>query len=189
MAGRRTDMRERIRSVAMQLFSEQGYENTSMREIAERLSVTKAALYYHFKAKEDIVISLSDELRAGVDAILAWAATQPPGPETGQQILARYGDVMHGVGRDMVRFMAENQPAFRRLEIGAVLRYQFVQVAAAMTAHDPTPLCVFHARQALLATSWSITMTSDLDLTDDQLRTAAAAIAYDIFTRTYRPLD
>ena len=54
----RGDTRSRIQAVAVELFSEQGYDKTSLREIAERLGVTKAALYYHFKSKEDIVRSL-----------------------------------------------------------------------------------------------------------------------------------
>ena len=58
MAERRTDMRERILDVALELFNEQGYDATSLREIAERLGVTKAALYYHFKSKGDILLEL-----------------------------------------------------------------------------------------------------------------------------------
>lgn len=54
----RTDMRERILDVALELFNEQGYDKTSLREIAERLDVTKAALYYHFKSKADILLAL-----------------------------------------------------------------------------------------------------------------------------------
>src|SRR5580704_12464879 len=50
---RRGDTRARIQQVALELFAEQGYDKTSLREIAERLDVTKAALYYHFKSKED----------------------------------------------------------------------------------------------------------------------------------------
>ena len=57
--GRET--RARIQAVAIELFTEQGYEKTSLREIAERLNVTKAALYYHFKSKEDIVASLIED--------------------------------------------------------------------------------------------------------------------------------
>ena len=53
--------RQRIQAVALELFTEQGYEKTSLREIAERLGVTKAALYYHFKSKDEIVTSLVDD--------------------------------------------------------------------------------------------------------------------------------
>jgi AcrR family transcriptional regulator len=50
--------RERILDVALELFNEQGYDKTSLREIADRLGVTKAALYYHFERKQDILLEL-----------------------------------------------------------------------------------------------------------------------------------
>ena len=56
--------RERILEVALELFNEQGYDKTSLREIAERLDVTKAALYYHFERKEDILVELRRRLHA-----------------------------------------------------------------------------------------------------------------------------
>lgn len=51
--------------MASELFSEQGYDATSLREIADRLGFTKAALYYHFQSKEQILAALlepADEL-------------------------------------------------------------------------------------------------------------------------------
>ncbi len=60
----RGSTRERILDVALQLFNEQGYDKTSLREIAERLHVTKAALYYHFERKEDILLQLHLRLHA-----------------------------------------------------------------------------------------------------------------------------
>jgi AcrR family transcriptional regulator len=56
--------RERILDVALELFNEQGYDKTSLREIAERLGVTKAALYYHFERKEDLLLELHLRLHA-----------------------------------------------------------------------------------------------------------------------------
>ena len=50
--------RELILDVALELFNEKGYEKTSLREIADRLGVTKAALYYHFERKEEILLEL-----------------------------------------------------------------------------------------------------------------------------------
>jgi AcrR family transcriptional regulator len=52
------DTRERILAVANELFTEQGYEGTSLREIADRLDITKAALYYHFRSKDEILTTL-----------------------------------------------------------------------------------------------------------------------------------
>ncbi|MGA2529735.1 MAG: helix-turn-helix domain-containing protein [Acidimicrobiales bacterium] len=50
--------RERILDIAMELFTEQGYEKTSLRQIAERLGFSKAAIYYHFASKDEILLAL-----------------------------------------------------------------------------------------------------------------------------------
>jgi AcrR family transcriptional regulator len=52
--------RERILAVALDLFVEQGYEETSLRQIAARVGVTKAALYYHFRSKDEILLTLHE---------------------------------------------------------------------------------------------------------------------------------
>ena len=83
----RTDTRSRVQKVALELFAEQGYEKTSLREIAERLGVTKAALYYHFRSKEDIVHSFTDDHYARIDELIDWAKTQPPGEQTRHEML------------------------------------------------------------------------------------------------------
>lgn len=63
-------MRERILDVSLELFNEQGYDKTSLREIAQRLGTTKAALYYHFERKQDILLELHLRLHAlGRDAL------------------------------------------------------------------------------------------------------------------------
>lgn len=50
--------REQILDVALELFNAAGYDKTSLREIAERMGFSKAALYYHFASKEDILMAL-----------------------------------------------------------------------------------------------------------------------------------
>jgi AcrR family transcriptional regulator len=58
------DTRERILETALDLFIEQGYETTSLREIAERIGVTKPAIYYHFSSKEEILRTLIEPILA-----------------------------------------------------------------------------------------------------------------------------
>jgi AcrR family transcriptional regulator len=65
------DTRQRILDVALDLFTEQGYDGTSLRQIAEQLGVTKAALYYHFESKEDILMALHMRIHEfGRDALM-----------------------------------------------------------------------------------------------------------------------
>lgn len=65
------DTRQEILDTALELFADQGYEKTSLREIAERIGVTKAALYYHFRSKEDILIDLVSPILSMQDALVA----------------------------------------------------------------------------------------------------------------------
>ena len=68
--GRTTDTRARIQAAALQLFTQRGFQNTSLREIADLLGVTKAALYYHFPSKAELVRSLLQPFIDDVDTFL-----------------------------------------------------------------------------------------------------------------------
>jgi AcrR family transcriptional regulator len=46
---------------AEELFMEQGFEKTSMRQIAEHSGLTKGAIYHHFKSKEDLLERICSE--------------------------------------------------------------------------------------------------------------------------------
>jgi AcrR family transcriptional regulator len=113
----RTDTRSRAQKVALELFAEQGYEKTSLREIAERLGVTKAALYYHFKSKEDIVHSFTDDYFAEIDALLDWAREQPRGDQTRRELLDRYVGIVLA-GSEVFRFLEQNRAAMQTMEAG-----------------------------------------------------------------------
>src|SRR6201988_232092 len=122
-AGRRGDTRARIQQVALELFAEQGYERTSLREIAERLGVTKAALYYHFKSKEDIVNSFTEDYFAQLDELIAWGQEQPRTARTTHELLERYiGIVLEG--SEVFRFLHRNQAMAHSTQEGKAHRFE-----------------------------------------------------------------
>jgi AcrR family transcriptional regulator len=51
---REGDTRGRLLETALKLFTQHGVEGTSLQMIADALGVTKAAVYYHFKTKDEI---------------------------------------------------------------------------------------------------------------------------------------
>jgi len=51
-------LKKQILSVAARLFVAGGYNGFSMRQIAEELGVSKPALYYHFKDKDDLILAV-----------------------------------------------------------------------------------------------------------------------------------
>lgn len=120
---RRGETRRRIQEVALELFLERGYEGTSLREIAERLDVTKAALYYHFKTKEDILVALVESYSAPFGDIIAWGAERSRGEDTRRELLARYSVVVQAAA-PLFTLLYENQAALRELSIGQRLKGQ-----------------------------------------------------------------
>ncbi|OLP00603.1 TetR family transcriptional regulator [Mycolicibacterium porcinum] len=50
--------RERVLEAALSLFAEHGVNGTSLQMIADRLGVSKAAVYYQFHSKDDIVLAV-----------------------------------------------------------------------------------------------------------------------------------
>ena len=74
--GSRVGTRQEILATALELFLSQGYEATSLREIAERLEITKAALYYHFPAKEQLIVELTRHFLNDLADLLAKARAE-----------------------------------------------------------------------------------------------------------------
>ena len=52
--------RDRILDETLTLFAENGYDGTSVEQIAERVGIKAPSLYNHFKGKEDILNTLID---------------------------------------------------------------------------------------------------------------------------------
>ncbi|MEV6031415.1 TetR family transcriptional regulator [Nonomuraea sp. NPDC052116] len=78
------DTRSRILQVAHDLFAAQGYHATSIREIAERLELTKTAVLYHFPSKKEIIAALAEPLLADMEAAID-AANRAPGSDERQK--------------------------------------------------------------------------------------------------------
>jgi len=79
--------RERILDVALDLFVEQGYDKSSLRELAERMGFTKAALYYHFPSKADILIALHERMHSLLDGPIALLGDGPTSLESYEKFL------------------------------------------------------------------------------------------------------
>jgi AcrR family transcriptional regulator len=70
LQGYREEVRKKIVESAYSLFLRKGYHATTMEEIAERLGVTKPALYQYFPGKEDLYAAVAEHGREELAAIL-----------------------------------------------------------------------------------------------------------------------
>jgi AcrR family transcriptional regulator len=106
--------KERILDVALDLFIEQGFDKTSLRQIAEKLGFSKAALYYHFASKDDILMALHLRLHELGRESMAGLADAPSGPETWRPMLDTFISLMIE-NRKVFILHERNRAAFENL--------------------------------------------------------------------------
>jgi AcrR family transcriptional regulator len=101
----RSDTRQRIQEVARDLFLQQGVQRTSLQDIADKLGITKPALYYHFASREDLVRSILVPL---IDEGEQFVADQERHGHTDvRELLEGYFDFHYRHREDLVLVLAE----------------------------------------------------------------------------------
>ena len=105
MSRPRSDTRQRIQEVARDLFLQQGVQRTSLQDIADKLGITKPALYYHFASREDLVrsilVPLIDEGERFVDD------QESRGDTDARELLEGYFDFHYRHRQNIVLVLAE----------------------------------------------------------------------------------
>ncbi|WP_248958584.1 TetR/AcrR family transcriptional regulator [Sphaerisporangium perillae] len=176
-----TDTRARIQEIALKLFTEQGYEATSLREIAETLGVTKAALYYHFKTKDDIVASLAEDRQAAVERLLKWAQDQPRTIETRREFVRRYADEVYGGHHHaFTRFMERNQTALRGHPKFDKMRKLMTTLGGVLWDEDASVAQRLRSSMAIFTLHASWFVLKDEQITNEERKTAALDLALDL---------
>lgn len=82
--------RQQVVRIAVDLFNEQGYDATSVADLASRLGLTKSALYHHVDSKESILRDALDDALTALDAVLDDAQERPAAA------IERLRDVLRG---------------------------------------------------------------------------------------------
>ncbi|MXM65357.1 TetR family transcriptional regulator [Streptomyces sp. HUCO-GS316] len=96
--------RRRILEAANTLFAERGYAGTSMRDIAEHLGMTSAALYYHFPAKEELLSALVAPVMETLDRFVEQAENEEneeSGGSDQETLIRRFITVLEDSGRTL----------------------------------------------------------------------------------------
>jgi AcrR family transcriptional regulator len=177
---RRTDTREEIKTVAVELFVERGYEGTSLREVSERLGITKAAVYYHFRSKEDILASLIEDSMAEMDALVQWGRRQPPGPATRVEVLRRYSQMMSGRTAELARFMQQAPAVIHEMAFGMKVQTHIAGLIELLTAPDDPVTSRLRARVALATLLIGTQSDPELPSDDADRRSVALTIAAEV---------
>ncbi|MFB6986461.1 TetR/AcrR family transcriptional regulator [Streptomyces sp. NPDC056178] len=183
---RRGNTRQRIQDVALELFAEQGYEKTSLREISERLDVTKAALYYHFKTKEDILVSIFEDLNRPVEELIVWGRDRPHTLETKKEILRRYSEALT-TAAPLFRFMQENQATVRDLSIGKTMKDRVIGLVDLIKEPDASLADQVRCFTALFTIHAGMFALKDVEGDPEEKRSAVLEVAFELVTRAHGP--
>jgi AcrR family transcriptional regulator len=173
---------ERILEAALELFAENGYDATSMRSIAEQLGITKAALYYHFDSKADIVRTMLAETERQVADLVAWAREQPPGPTLAREVLTRWSDIMQARGLAAFRFVVANRAVIHELSpddhdgIQACLS----ELCALLAPADASVETQLRTRLALMSVNMAGLVGADIDADESEILAAARRLSLDL---------
>ena len=82
------DTKERILTAALEMFAQNGYAGTNLRELAASLGMGKSSLYRHFASKEEIWNTLLDTMIAYYGERFGSPEHLPPVPESPEGLVA-----------------------------------------------------------------------------------------------------
>ena len=181
---RARDTKGEIHRAALELFSVQGYEKTSLREIAEQVGITKASLYYHYSSKQDLLRAIIGTFFDDINRVFELVDTLPWSAETERELLAAYLDVVishRDTGPTLLRDIAAVLAAFGDDLDDLITRSRSFQVWLA--GPDPSPrdrvlsAAAVEVIGAALSAGMDPSELSNADLRDHLLDAATAILA------------
>lgn len=140
--------RHAILAVAQELFAAHGYAGTSVADIAGRLGMSKAALYYHFGSKAEVLRALLEEPVAAYSRLADGAAAGRLGV---RELLGAVIDTTAGL-RAVIDVIG-NDPSARSALQDLLPRSREINesITAALAGPRPDPAGIIRAHAAYAA--------------------------------------
>jgi AcrR family transcriptional regulator len=166
---RPSDTKTRIQEVARELFMTQGVQNTSLRQISDRLGITKPALYYHFASRDDLVRSIIQPL---IGELEAFASGREPGDA--RVLLEDYFALMWR-HREVIVMVLQSPSTLVDLNLIDRMFEWRRELTALLIGPDPSPATQIYATVALGGMSDCVVEHAHLPF--DEVKTAAVNAA------------
>lgn len=127
--------KQTILDTAKRLFEEQGYDATSLRQIADAIGMTKAAVYYHYPAKEHLLLALTRPMIESLSELVTQLRND--GITDARTALASYLDLFieH---LSLVHLLARDPATQNHPDVGQRLRALVEAIQRLIAGPDPT---------------------------------------------------
>lgn len=180
--GRRTDTRDRIRATALEMFTTQGYERTTLAEVADRLAITRPAVYHHFRSKEDVLTSSYGRLLPELADLTESLRPSPAPWRRRSEALDRFAALIRGEHGALLVCARVNEHALAGLPAAAELLHHLDALTRSLgpgTDIDGR----MRARLALSTLVMAESRGAQLGGTAEERATAALALARELLNR------
>ena len=126
------DTKERILETALEMFSQNGYNGTNIRELTAALGLVKSSMYKHFESKEAIWNALLDEMIAYYGARFGSPEHLPPVPDSPEGLVE--------MTMRMVNFTIHDEKIVMTRKVLAIEQFRDPRAKALATKHFLTGL-------------------------------------------------
>jgi AcrR family transcriptional regulator len=148
-----------------------GYEKTSLREIADRLGITKAALYYHYASKQELLKSITQPLIDEFEVLVAEASDA-------ETLLRSYIDLLHR-HQAVFQLVANDHASLAAAELVERSVRLRREVVRRLAGPDPRPADYIRASAAFGAISQGFMLARRVEpAADPAVDPAQPALAY-----------
>ena len=126
------DTKERILAAALDMFSQNGYAGTNIRELTASLGLVKSGLYKHFESKEEIWNTLLDEMIAYYDEHFGSPEHLPPAPDSLEALV--------DMTMQMVNFTIHDEKVIKTRKVLTIEQFRDDRASDLATKHFLTGL-------------------------------------------------
>ena len=163
------DVRARLHEAALRLFAEHGVSGTSLQMIADDIGVTKAAVYYHYRTKDEIVLGVITPFMDRLAEVTEAARAQRGRRAQVETVLTGLVDVV--VAAREVYVVMAHDPSVGHLQAGHErLRGVGEQLLALISGPDPDDETRITALVFLAGLTGPLSDPASARTDDDELR-------------------
>ena len=145
--------RDALLAAALDGFTRRGYEATSVAELAAATGMSKAAVSYHFRTKEDLLHALADPLLDDLDALIQRHPRVPRWPDGVQALLEDYLSTLTD-HRRVAAWVDSDKAVLNHPQIGARLHRNTQRVTQAITGPTADRTAATVRAMAALGSLW-----------------------------------
>jgi AcrR family transcriptional regulator len=161
--------RARLREAALRLFAEHGVSGTSLQMIADDVGVTKAAVYHHYKTKDEIVLGVVTPLVERLRPVLTRAQARRGRRAQVEAVLDGLVDVVVDARR-VYRVMASDPSYAHLAEHEPALQEVGEELVALLSGPDPDAEASVTVNLFLMGLVGPLRAPDCADVDDDTLR-------------------